>query len=380
MEVLELWTFVAILLSAFIIGWAAEAAQTFMPQALALSILAWLQTLPEFAVEASIAWHQQTDLMIANLTGSLRLLVGLGWPMIFFVQFFFQGMRKKKFIHTIDLEDEHFVSVFFLFFSVLYFVYVVIKGSLSCVDSVFLILLYVVYLFLITRFPAHETETPEDLPWIAQKIVVLNPFPKISAVCFLFLLGGITLYYTVHPFIETLQRWSVNLGISTFVFVQWIAPFLSEFPEKVSAFNWARQKNKASMAIMNMVSSNINQWTMLAAMIPLVFNLSLGKFEPIYFTTLHSSELWLTVAQSILAGILLLDLRFSFWDALMIFILWAVQFAFASLREEVTLIYAIWVAVQCIKIGVEFSRHRRVPRAVILAVNFGKSGGRFFAP
>ena len=47
------------------------------------AILAWVQTLPEFAVEAVIAWNAPNiphgvALVSANFTGSLRLLVGLG--------------------------------------------------------------------------------------------------------------------------------------------------------------------------------------------------------------------------------------------------------------------------------------------------------------
>src|ERR1700704_2715116 len=85
-----LWTFPSILLSAFIIAWAAEAAQFLMSQGLALAILAWLQTLPEFAVEAVIAWQagkdpSQTHLAIANFTGSLRLLAGPARAEIFFL-------------------------------------------------------------------------------------------------------------------------------------------------------------------------------------------------------------------------------------------------------------------------------------------------------
>ena len=50
------WTFPSVLGSAILISWAAEAAQFLISQGLALAILAWLQTLPEFAVEAAIAW------------------------------------------------------------------------------------------------------------------------------------------------------------------------------------------------------------------------------------------------------------------------------------------------------------------------------------
>src|ERR1051326_121994 len=94
-----LWTFPSMLLSAFLVAWGAEAAQFLISQGLALAILAWLQTLPEFAVEAVIAWEagkdpSKTHLAIANFTGSLRLLVGLGWPMIYFVA---AAFRKKLF-------------------------------------------------------------------------------------------------------------------------------------------------------------------------------------------------------------------------------------------------------------------------------------------
>jgi len=54
--------------------------QFFIAQGFALAILAWLQTLPEFAVEAVLAWKQQVPLLMANLTGALRLLTGLAWP------------------------------------------------------------------------------------------------------------------------------------------------------------------------------------------------------------------------------------------------------------------------------------------------------------
>src|SRR6058998_1779958 len=116
-----LWTFPSILLSAFVIAWGAEAAQFLISQGLALAILAWLQTLPEFAVEAVIAWNagknpSQTHLAIANFTGSLRLLVGLGWPLIYFTAAIF-----RRELVAVKLEDEHSVEIFGLFVPIAYF-------------------------------------------------------------------------------------------------------------------------------------------------------------------------------------------------------------------------------------------------------------------
>lgn len=371
----ESWSLVVILLSALVIGWAAETAQTFMSRALALSILAWLQTLPEFAVEATIAWNQQNDLMIANLTGSLRLLVGLGWPMIFFTHFFFQGMRYKKFIKEIHLDSQDYLSVLFLGISILYFLIILFKDSLTIYDSFFLILIYAIYLIILMRLPASEEgESEEELPWIGQKIVKFNPPMKISSVIALFAIGGIALYLSAHPFVATLEKWSIAWGISTFVFIQWVSPFLSEFPEKVSAFNWARQKSKAPMAVMNMVNSNINQWTMLAAMIPLVYSVSLGYPKAVVFDDMHWWELALTIAQSVLGGVLLLDLKFSFKDASILFLLWLIQFIWSDLRHAVTYAYLVWIAYEVFHHIYRYARHGEAPRVIKLIKLYGWTG------
>src|SRR5688500_19732361 len=110
------WTFPSILFSAFLVAWAAEAAQFLISQGLALAILAWLQTLPEFAVEAVIAWEAGKDpttahLAIANFTGAIRLLLGLGWQMIYFVAAFSAMKHQKRRVWAeIELEDEHAVE------------------------------------------------------------------------------------------------------------------------------------------------------------------------------------------------------------------------------------------------------------------------------
>src|SRR5689334_518785 len=147
------WTFPGVLLASFVIGWGAEAAQFLVSQGLALAMLAWLQTLPEFAVEAVIAWHRDVPLMTANFTGSLRLLTGVAWPMIFFVSFV--SLRGDERVpvtqHRVVLEAEHAVSVVALLPPLAYFTFIWAKGSLTLVDSGFLLVLYVLYLVALRK-------------------------------------------------------------------------------------------------------------------------------------------------------------------------------------------------------------------------------------
>ncbi len=334
-----LWTFPSVLAAAFVVSWAAEAAQFFMSQGLALAILAWLQTLPEFAVEADIAWRQDIPNMTANFTGSLRLLVGLGWPMIFFVASAAHKRKTGRWLREIVLDSEHAVEVMGLFLPILYFFFIWWKATLTVWDGAVLTFTYLAYLYVLNKMPAKAHEGTEDLDFVPRRVMALRPGLRGGAIAALFLAGGLILYYVTHPFVDSLKGLALTAGISEFVFIQWVAPFLSEFPEKVSAFKWAATVRNAPMALMNMVSSNINQWTVLAAMIPVVYSLSVGEVRAIPFDGMHRHEILLTILQSLLGMVLLLNMRYSAGEALFIFALWLVQFVFPEVREEVLYVY-----------------------------------------
>ena len=335
-----LWTFPAMMLSAFIIAWGAEVAQFFMSQGLALAILAWLQILPEFAVEADIAWRQNVVNMTANFTGSIRLLVGLGWPMIFAVSSFVHHRRTGEWLSEIVLEPDHSIEVVGLLIPILYFAFVWWKASLTVTDGVVLTLLYLAYLFVVNRMPPKDHEEAEELDAVPRAIMGLRPGVRAAAITATFVGGGLILYLVAHPFVDSLMALSVTMGISEYVFIQWVAPFLSEFPEFLSAFRWARTVRHAPMALMNVVSSNINQWTVLAGMIPVVYSLSLGHLAAVPFDGMHRHEILLTLLQSLLGMVLLMNMRYSWWEALVLFGLWFVQFCVPSLRVAVIDAYA----------------------------------------
>jgi cation:H+ antiporter len=353
-----IWTFPSIIFSALVIGWAAEAAQFLVSQGLALAILAWLQTLPEFAVEAVIAWEAGIDpekihLVTANFTGSLRLLTGLAWPMIYFTAAFFRRRKYSgKRLVNIQLEGEHAVEVIGLLPPIGYFIIILLKGTLSLFDSVILIVMYLSYLFILQKIPPQDQEKVEDVDKVPRMILQMKPIPRDLTIAGLFLIGGFWLYFVAHPFLYSMLALATLLGVSNFVFVQWVAPFLSEFPEKVTAFNWARKVRKAPMALMNMVSSNINQWTVLVAMIPIVYSLSQGQISVIHFDAHQKIEIFLTIAQAVLGFLFLANMEFRWHEALGLFSLWFVQFVIPSWREEITYVYILWILIELLLVFV----------------------------
>jgi len=340
------WAGPAILISAIAIAWAAESAQFFIAQGFALAILAWLQTLPEFAVEAVLAWHQQVQFLLANLTGALRLLTGFGWPVIYFTAAMYHRRRGVGPLKAICLEEHHAVEVMGLAAPLLYVGVIAWKGSLTVYDGAGLILLYAAYLLILSRMPPEDPETIDDLEAIPRKIVTSPRTVRIAIISGLFLFGGILIYIAAEPFLAGLLALSVAAGIPAFVFIQWVAPVVSEFPEMASTFYWARSVDRAPMALMNMVSSNINQWTLLTAMLPIIFSMSIGAVTPIVFDPEQRVELLLTLGQAVVGLIFLMNMRLAWYEAAIMFVFFWIPFLHASWAKAVTVLYFVWAAIE----------------------------------
>jgi cation:H+ antiporter len=344
-----LWAGPAILVAAIAIAWAAESAQFFIAQGFALAILAWLQTLPEFAVEAVLAWHQQVQFLLANLTGALRLLTGFGWPVIYFTAAMFHRKRGGGPLRVICLEEHHAVEVLGLAAPLLYVGVIVWKGSLTIYDGVVLILLYAAYLLLLSRMPPEDPETIEDLEAIPRKIVTSPRGRRIAIITGLFVFGGMLIYASAEPFLASLLALSAAVGIPAFVFIQWVAPVVSEFPEMASTFYWARSVEQAPMALMNMVSSNINQWTLLTAMLPIVLSISAGGMTPIVFDPEQRIELLLTLGQAVVGMIFLMNMQLAWYEAAVMFVFFWIPFVHPSWAKPVTVLYFAWAAVEIVR-------------------------------
>jgi len=355
-----LWAAPSILVAAMLIAWAAESAQFFIAQGFALAILAWLQTMPEFAVEAVLAWKQQVPLLMANLTGSLRLLTGLGWPMIYCVAAFFHRRRARAPLQRIRLDDHHCVEVIGLLAPLVYFFLVWAKASLHIFDAVVLFAMYAAYLAVLSRMPPENVEDIEEMELIPRAIVKARRPVRIAAIAGLFIVGGIIIYYMAEPFLGSLLAISALIGVPSFVFIQWVAPFVSEFPEKVSAFYWARTVQNAPMALMNMVSSNINQWTLLPAFMLVVLSISRGAPTSISFDGRQELEIAMTLGQSLVGMLFLVNMELAWWEATALFSLWAVQFVLSPIppgpgalgflathiHAWVTYAYFVWSALE----------------------------------
>jgi Ca2+/Na+ antiporter len=192
---------------------------------------------------------------------------------------------------------------------------------------VILIAIYGLYLLLMFRMPSADEEGGE-LPLVPRKIRTLTVFRQKWVIALFFAAGGALLLFSVEPFYHNTVELGASLGLSTYFLLQWIAPFLSEFPEFITIAYWGRT-GRAQLGVTNAISSNVNQLTLLIAMIPIVYVATTyargAVILNVVFDPSQRLEIFLTAAQALFAASALLNLRFHRWEAWTLFLLWAVQ-------------------------------------------------------
>ncbi len=348
------FTFAAVIAASILISWAAEASEFSISQGLALAVVAVVQTIPEYFVEGTIAWNAGIDpanwlpVVIANFTGANRLLTGLGWPLILFTMIVQRRRNGDSGPAVIALPKEQSVAVMFMLVSSLYYVIILLKGTLTIFDSLFLGAVFILYLWTVSRLPAEPEEPAEVLSGSPLALVqIKRRGGRVAAIVGLFGFCAFVFFIIADPFVGSLRDIAISLlgPSSVFFVVQWIAPLLSEFPEKVTAFNWARKVTLAPMALLNFLSSAVNELTALVALVPVVFSISLGSIGTVP-VAVHSVEILLTMSQSLYACAALVDLEYGLENASVLFVLWLVSFAYIDSRFWVSVAFLVLAGVE----------------------------------
>src|SRR6266702_542827 len=354
--ILALFTFASVIAAAMMIAWAAEASQYSISQGLALAIVAIVQTLPEFFVEGAISWNAGQDPVgglpnvTANFTGANRLLTGLGWPLILFTAMLSRSGNKRSELHVIALRKEQSIEVVFMLGATLYYVLIWLRGSLELIDTFVLLAAFLGYLWMLSRLPSERHDPREALDASPRAIVELRTRKyRIIAILGLFSFSGLVFVFISTPFVDSINTIAVALfgAGAGFFFIQWIAPFLSEFPEKVTAFHWARKIKLAPMALLNFVSSAVSELTALVAVIPVVFAFSVGGLVPVSIQ-IHRDEVLLTMAQSLYACACLMDLEYDTRNAVVLLGLWLVSTIFVPTRFWISIVFLALAGIELV--------------------------------
>jgi len=341
----------AIVGSAFLLSWAAEVAQLDISAGLAIAVLAFIAVLPEYAVDLVFAMkgghsfkgagfagcpapkgqdESPCSLALANMTGANRLLIGVGWSLVVFLawrQWNKRGEPEKG--REIILDRSHAVELSYLAVATAWSLFIALRRSITMLDAAVLVALFIAYTIRISRAPAEEPHLVGPAQWFGTFSVRNRRIAVIGL--FVFAAGVIVL--CAEHFAEALVGSGRSLGISEFLLVQWLAPLASEAPELLVAGLYAMRLN-TNAGLGTLVSSKVNQWTLLVGTLPIAFAFASGSTHGLPIDAHQREELFLTAAQSTFAIAVLMNLSMSTREALQMFLLFAAQFVATAAGPE----------------------------------------------
>jgi cation:H+ antiporter len=313
--------------ASFVLAWAAEAAEVDISGGLAIALLAVIAVLPEYAVDLYFAHTagsnpEYVPYAAANMTGSNRLLLGLGWSTVALISLYVASRRSGRTVKALVLDSGYKRELGFLAVASVVAFIIPVTGQIHLVLGIALLAFFAYYLW---RAAASEHDEEPDLIGPAARIGGLPTVQRRTAVISMFLVAAAVILLAAEPFANSLVEGGKALGIDQFLLVQWLAPLASEAPEFIVAilFAW---RGKGAAALGLLISAKVNQWTLLIGSLPIAYGIGGGPAS-LALDGRQVEEFLLTASQTVMALAVLLTLRFPRWAAWTLLGLFAVQFA-----------------------------------------------------
>jgi cation:H+ antiporter len=244
---------------------------------------------------------------------------------VVFIAWFRFRQRGMKF-EAVQLERPNSIELTFLALATIYSMTLPLKSTINLFDALVLVGLFVAYTIRIATAPAEEPH----LVGPARYIGTFTTSGRRAAVAGLFLFAATVILLLAEHFAEALVATGLALGVSEFLLVQWLAPLASEAPELLVAGLYAWRLNTAA-GLGTLVSSKVNQWTLLVGTLPIVFSLAFGGLHGLPVDAHQREELLLTASQSVFAVATLISLSISLPEALGLFGLFWAQFLLGAI-------------------------------------------------
>jgi cation:H+ antiporter len=299
-------------------------------------VLALVAVLPEYAVDlyyAYVSGHNAdyTQYAAANMTGSNRLLMGLGWPVVVLVSILVARKTGAERRSGLALEPANRVELGFLLIGGVVAFVIPASGEIHLALGVVLLAWFGYYLYKVSH---GDVEEP-NLIGTAAALGELPDRGRRIAVVGMLIVAGAVILLCAKPFADNLVAAGTELGIDQFLLVQWLAPLASEAPEFIIAIIFA-SRGKGRAAIATLISSKVNQWTLLVGSLPVAHLLG-GGGSSLVLDSRQIEEVLLTATQTLMGVALILALRFRGTAAWALLVLFIVQFPIVTTQGRLVL-------------------------------------------
>src|SRR3954471_12578805 len=213
----------AVVAASFVLAWAAEAAEVDISGGLAIAVLAVIAVLPEYAVDLYFAYTagsrpEYVQFAAANMTGSNRLLLGLGWSLVVLLSLVVARRKSGRTVRELVLDPSYRVEIGFLALASLLAMLVPATGQIHLALG---LVLLGVFAFYLVRVATTGEDEEHDLVGPAARIGGLPTRARRVAVVTMFVVAAGVILACAEPFADALVASGEQLGIDQFLLVQW---------------------------------------------------------------------------------------------------------------------------------------------------------------
>jgi cation:H+ antiporter len=339
---------IAVVGASLLLTWAAELSQLDLSPALAIGGLALVAVLPEYVVGAVFAWRgghafhtfgpacqsaataaagrdSPCNLALANMMGANRLLIGIGWSLVVLVAWRRTRTTRGHLLHGVVLERPHSIELSFLALASVWCLTLPLRHTVGLVDTCVLLAIFGGYGSRLLGAPRSEPELEGVAAWLGELPALRR---RIVAVALL-VVAAVVVFLCADTFADALVTTGHGLGVGDFFLVQWVAPLASEAPELIiaSVYAW---RLRGSVGLSALVSSKVNQWTVLVGSLPIAFAIASSSLHGLPLGTSQREELALTAAQSVFGVAVLGNLEVSTAEAIALFVLFMSEFVLGA--------------------------------------------------
>ncbi|WP_155992144.1 hypothetical protein [Nocardioides sp. URHA0032] len=296
--------------ASFLLAWAADAGEAVFSGGLVLAAVALVGVLPELTIEVHFAFIQRADLVTANLTGATRLLLtgAIALPLLVA----FNAQRRG---HTpppaVRVAGHRRLELGILLVTAVFAVQIIVRGSLSVLDGVVLLGLYVWYARRVQGSPDEEPA----VAGVPAGLLSLPPSYRRPAVAALIIGAALVVVTIASPFTHALLLTGSSIGVDPYVMIQLVVPVATEAPEViVVAVLVANRRPAQGLALF--LASSVSQWTLGLGSLPIAYLAGGGGFS-LPLAGREQLELALTGAVTLFVVAALATLRPARVDALL---------------------------------------------------------------
>jgi len=242
------------------------------------------------------------------MTGANRILIGLGWSGIALFTIYRAKTTRDSAVErrpgfltdAVTLNRDLATEITFLLAATAYAFLIPLRGGIGPIDSIVLVGLFVLYIAIVIRGDVEESDRHVGVPAYFQ---AYPKVPRIAVILFGFLFSGAIIFHRGSPFAEGARTVGAPVRHPG-VLHDPVARAAGLGEPGLIVVAYLVNKARSTAGFNTLISSKLNQWTLLIGTLAIVYSISAGAVGTLSFDAKQAAEIWITAAQSFAIAII----------------------------------------------------------------------------